>query len=264
MRKYKKSEVIGLLLNLGLEPKKIETRIEHEYNLDGTKFKNVNYLIFDLNTESLLNIFPSASDSMNENRKIASSNLYKGVNSTIGVKFGTIDLKDDERMYSDFEVFGMISQIYNGRNVADGNLLIFRNAEVDKYMDKYRESLKHVVNINAIETANKNIGSFLYNTNNSKDKNASIMELLTCHVQRKKDHQHEGEALALTKKINNIKKLCSMTDKINTDTLIDTVYSCHNKTLKNNTIIKRAKRTIKPNVTNAPKLYNGEEVKENI
>ena len=141
MKNYKKSEVIGLLLNLGLEPQGLEVR--PEFNKDH-KLQHNSYLVFALDTESLLNIFPNVNSDFTENREIARK-YYKGTNSTVGVQLGTIELNDDVKLYSDMEIFGIVKQIYNG-NVMNGNLLVFKNKEVDKYMDKYRESIKHVVN----------------------------------------------------------------------------------------------------------------------
>ena len=258
MKNYKKSEVIGLLLNLGLEPQGLEVR--PEFNKDH-KLQHNSYLVFALDTESLLNIFPNVNSDFTENREIARK-YYKGTNSTVGVQLGTIELNDDVKLYSDMEIFGIVKQIYNG-NVMNGNLLVFKNKEVDKYMDKYRESIKHVVNPKTIESVNRNLKGLLYGRNTYSLMTDSVAHVdLVAHLQKKYNPELLGEEFVLNKKLDNLDKVCSLTNKINIASVIETMSACHNPNIKNNVLAKRFKEESKPQANVEPKLYNGGEIKE--
>ena len=71
-----------------------------------------------------------------------------------------------------------------------------------------------------------------------------------------------GEEFVLNKKLDNLDKVCSLTNKINIASVIETVSACHNPNIKNNVLAKRFKEESKPQANVEPKLYNGGEIKE--
>ena len=222
-----KSQLIGLLLNLGFEPQK-----PYSYNCLNENNERVDKTVlpFVINTESLLNIFPDDSEEFNKIKKVAKN--FRNARSTVSTQFTTIDLDDDKKNYNNDEVFELLKQLYNGKNIKDGYVAIFPNPIVDKHMEKYRNAVSSFVNGNIVNMVNGHLKHNLYNY----EKSNSCLE----HLQQLKTDNKIFEH-----KLNYIKLIHSYTPKISVSNAVYTLLNCHpsshhNTKSANDFIVKNA------------------------
>ncbi len=216
---YNINEVIGMLINLGLEPDGIT---EYPKISEFGEYEKVSCLEMKISLPSLLNIFANESKDMKEIRRV--SRILDNNNSmpkSVNLQYSTIKFEYPKTTFSSEDVLELISELDNGKNINKGYVTYFPNAIVDKHMHEYRNCMLWVNILNPIEQVNSAIKANMYCR-----KDEQYME---------QQARLKGEIFALNRKLQVVDNICNLTKKLNRTEITNMVCKPHSaKALNSN------------------------------